>query len=653
MRPTDVKDLNQDELTQLAQELRSFIISTVAQTGGHLASNLGVIELTLALCKVFDFPQDKIVWDVGHQSYAFKILTGRKDLFSGLRQWQGLAGFPKSEESAYDFFNTGHSSTSISAALGILRADSRLGNGNHVIACIGDGALTGGMSFEALNDVGEGDENLIVLINDNQMSISANVGGLKNHLNMLRTSQSYLELKGSVGKSLHKIPLVGEPMVRMLAAIKRFFRRRVTRKRNTMYETLGFKYYGPVNGHNLEELEKVLTAAKLHEGPVIVHVLTVKGMGYEPAVSKPENYHGVAPFVVETGVPENSATVLAEAERGKFPEFIQDLNNYGDAFSYSLQYLAHRDNRLVGICAAMAGGTKMDSFAEAFPERFFDVGIAEQHAVTMAAGMAIAGLRPVVALYSTFLQRALDQVLHDVVLQELPVVFCLDRTGVVGEDGETHQGLYDLAFLQALPYGMVFTPRNGQELFQAFTYALEQDKGPYFIRYPKGSSLFTLEQNQEISAYLTDTSQLDEPVYRAQFLKPGHDLTLIAWGYTTSLAYEAALALEQTGYHVRVLDLREIKQLDWTRIKEALSSPCLIVEEAIFSGSVSEHILAKVQEQRIEANIRSIYIENVPVTQGKRDIVLQALGISVENIYKTALEMLADKESNDENWFGS
>lgn len=640
--PSDVKTLNEAELTLLAQELREKIIQTVARNGGHLASNLGVIEATIALAKVFDFPQDKIVWDVGHQSYAYKLLSGRQKEFESLRLWEGMPGFPKREESQFDAFNTGHSSTSISAALGILRAQRSKGNHSHVIAFIGDGALTGGMSFEALNDVGSGDENLIIVINDNQMSISENVGGLNNHFNHLRTSGSYLDIKNNVSKFLQGIPLVGGALANGIATLKRFMRRRASDQHNVLYEALGFKYYGPVDGHNLEDVENVLEAAKRNEGPVVVHLVTTKGKGYEPAVDMPENYHGVAPFVVENGVVAKAAASLTAKDFENPMEYLRSVKNFGEAFSYSLQYFASKNPNVVGICAAMAGGTNMRAFSEKYPERFYDVGIAEQHAVTLAAGMTVGGLRPVVGLYSTFLQRALDQVMHDVVLQNLPVIFCLDRAGIVGEDGETHQGVYELPFLRAVPKGYIFTPRDAESLFQAISFAFEVDDQAVFIRYPKGNSLLSEDSREEIISYLKQSDQYDLPVTEAQILKEGPTMNIIAWGYATGLAYEAAKLLESDGMDVSVIDLREIKTLNPQFLKKILTKPSLIVEEAIYPGSVAEEILAFAKANAIDQIIESLHIKNDFILQGKRDTVLEAIGISTDNIVSYCKSIVQD-----------
>lgn len=641
--PQDIKALSPEECDRLAEEIRQFIISTVAETGGHLASNLGVVELTIALFRVFDFPADKVIWDVGHQSYTYKILTGRKDAFTGLRQWDGLSGFPKREESRFDSFNTGHSSTSISAALGILRASQLLGTQNHVMAIIGDGALTGGMAFEALNDAGQGDDNLIVVLNDNQMSIAHNVGGMEKHLNRLRTSTYYRSFKGKVERFLHRIPGIGKPLAGGLVSLKNWFRRKFMPQENAMFEAFGFRYYGPIDGHDLESLERALRTAAETNGPTLIHICTVKGQGYHPAVSQPQNYHGVAPFEVESGVPNVELVDKTGDSTETFQSDLRRSSGFTDAFSRCLQYFAVRDERVTGICAAMASGTGMEAFGKLFPERFFDVGIAEQHAVALAAGMASGGLRPVVAVYSTFLQRALDQVQHDVVLQNLPVLFCLDRSGVVGEDGETHQGLYDLAYLRALPGGTILAPRDYDELFLMMKTALAKAEGPVIIRYPKGAPLLSKDDFFKIRRSLVEQGSIHHGIERAQWLKRGSDLNLVAWGYTTGLAWQAAAQLAGQGISAGVLDLRSLKPLDWASIEEASLLPIVTIEEIVETGSCSQEICAGLRARENNCRMKSIHIPDQAILQGKRGLVLEQYGISVSNICAEALALL-DKE---------
>ncbi len=641
--PQDVKDLSAEECTELAQELRRFIIQTVSGTGGHLASNLGVVELTIALFRVFDFTDDQIVWDVGHQSYTYKILTGRKDQFGTLRQWNGLAGFPKRGESPYDVFNTGHSSTSISAALGLLRAAQKLGKENHVLAVIGDGALTGGMAYEALNDAGNGDDHLIVILNDNEMSISKNVGGTAKHLHRLRTSRRYRKFKNRLERVLMKIPAVGPVLAKALVAIKNQLRKIFLSSDSTMFEAFGFHYYGPVDGHDQAALERVLVSAKETEGPVLVHISTIKGQGYVPAVSDPQYYHGVAPFEPDTGVTIAAIPDLFTDSEESFSQRLTQLSSFTEAFSQSIQYLALQDERVVGISAAMTGGTGLEPFANHFPERFYDVGIAEQHAVSLAGGMAAGGLKPIVALYSTFLQRALDQAQHDTVLPKLPVVFCLDRSGVVGEDGETHQGLYDLAFLRSLPGGRILAPRDYTELYKMLKDALIQTDEPTFIRYPKGGHVFTKGDLEQINQQAQEVSGGGLGP-QAVWLKQGTDLNIIAWGYTSGLAWQAAQVLEAQGISAGVLDLRSLKPLDWENIAIAAELPVLTVEETVRNGSCGQEIAARLSENKMNAIIKCIHIQDAAVLHGKRQIVLDNYGISVDNIVTKALELVSGRE---------
>lgn len=642
--PEDVKALSPEDCDKLAGELREFIINTVAQTGGHLASNLGVIELTLALLRVFNFPYDRVVWDVGHQSYAYKILTGRKEAFANLRKWHGLSGFPKREESIYDAFNTGHSSTSISAALGLLRGYRLKGEDRKVIAVIGDGAMTGGMAYEALNDAGVSDENLIVILNDNQMSISYNVGAFAAHLNKLRTSKSYRNFKDRMEDFCLKIPVIGEGLAKVLKKIKGFFRNLFLHKVNAIPEDLGFIYYGPFDGHNRALVEQALHAAADADGPVLIHLLTSKGHGYVPAENSPESYHGVAPFEVETGLPEVLEPDYPTDCTARFEDTLDRCKNFTECFGTSLQYYAMRNEKLVGICAAMAAGTGMESFGKLYPERFYDVGIAEQHAMTLACGMSAAGIKPVVALYSTFLQRALDQVQHDAVLQKLPVVVCLDRAGVVGEDGETHQGLYDLAYLRALPGGEVWAPADYKDLYEMMGEALGREEGPIFIRYPKGAPLFTYEDRRRIRAFCRGDHEEGKKASQGRRIRAGKDLNIVGWGYTTSLAYKAAEKLAEEGIEAGVYDLRRIIPADTELLLEAAREPLLIIEEALPEGSVAEFLEAELYKKNMHVPLRAIHIKNEPVTQGKRQVVLDYYGISVENACAEAKKLLEQTE---------
>lgn len=568
--PDDLKQLSEAELGVLAEELRTLIIRTVARNGGHLASNLGVIELTLALLLEFDFRQDRIVFDVGHQSYAYKILTGRRDRFGTLRQENGLSGFPKREESSFDFFNTGHSSTSISAALGMVRGLAQQGKEGHVIAMIGDGALSGGMALEAMNDAGQFNENLIVLLNDNQMSISRNVGSLSKHLENLRLSPKYNRMKSRIEIQLQKVPLFGRPLCGLLQAGKKILRLLI-RSEAVFFESMGFRYYGPIDGHNLPELRIHLQTIRSLKGPIVLHVMTQKGKGYEFAEEAPDLYHGVAPFVIENGIC-NDQTVCPPS--------------FSDVFGTTLRQLAAAEPRLVALTAAMPTGTGLSEFASVYPGRFHDCGIAEQHTITMAAGMAASGLIPVVAMYATFLQRAYDQILHDICLQNLPVVLAVDRAGVVGEDGETHQGIYDLAFLQSMPNLTLLAPRDNQELAAMLACAVHAGC-PVAIRYPRGRAADYPELTERTAA---------QPG-QAQVLLEGSDATVISVGVCARAALDAAAILSGEHRSVEVIDLRWVKPIDWETLTASAikTRRVLIAEEGVTIGGVGSVIIEHLQ----------------------------------------------------------
>lgn len=468
-----IKSMSINELNQFSYEIREFLIDNVSKTGGHLASNLGVVELTLSIFNVFDLNKDKVIWDVGHQAYVHKILTGRKDKFNTLRQYGGLSGFPKICESPYDVFETGHSSTSISAALGMARARDIKGENNKVIAVIGDGALTGGMALEALNDLGFNKTDLIIILNDNQMSIAENVGGMSSYLSKVRLDPTYNKLKKEVNNTLNKIPNVGKGMARSLERVKNGIKQMIVP--GMLFENLGIKYLGPIDGHDIKELSKVMKMAKNINGPVLIHTITKKGKGYAYAEKKPDKFHGIGPFDCDSGE-VNSKTCLT----------------YSKVFGEELTKIAKEDKKVVAITAAMKDGTGLRKFGETFPKRFFDVGIAEQHAVTLAAGIATEGLKPVFAVYSTFLQRAYDQILHDICIQNLPVVLGIDRAGIVGSDGETHQGIFDLSYLSSLPNMTIIAPKCLEEMGIMLRWALNQNS-PVAIRYPRGGDIKSLE----------------------------------------------------------------------------------------------------------------------------------------------------------------
>lgn len=513
--PEDLRKLTIREKETLAIEIRRFLLETVSKTGGHLASNLGVVELTIAIHSIFNTPEDKLIWDVGHQCYVHKILTGRKDKMDTLRKLDGLSGFPKLSESEYDTFETGHSSTSISAALGMARARDILKKDNQVIAVIGDGALTGGMAEEAMNDAGSSNSNIIVILNDNEMSISKNVGGISMFLSKLRSKRFYKNSNKTIREITSKIPYVGNKIIKLTRRVKDMLKQLLLP--NMYFEDIGFTYLGPVDGHNIEQLESLLKKAKEHQGPVLVHVITKKGKGYTIAEESPSKFHGISSFDIKTG------------EKLK-----KSSKDYSKVFGETLVELAEKDEKIVAITAAMKDGTGLTKFAEKYPNRFFDVGIAEQHALCMTAGMAVAGLKPVIALYSSFVQRGFDQVIHDICMQELPVVIGIDRAGIVGNDGETHQGIFDLSFLSIVPNLAIMAPKDFEEFTQMIKFAVNYTK-PIAVRYPRGGeSEYKFEKCEPIE------------LGKAEVIKEGEDITIIAIGKMVSRAMEAVQELQKS-----------------------------------------------------------------------------------------------------------
>ncbi len=589
--PADVKALNSGQLKQLAAEIRAFLIESVSKTGGHLASNLGVVELTLALHRVFDLSEDKLVFDVGHQSYIHKILTGRREQFPTLRKEGGLAGFPKTEESEYDSFNTGHSSTSVSAALGMARARDLAQEKHHVLALIGDGALTGGLAYEALCDAGREKGNLIVVLNDNQMSISGNVGGMSAYLSKIRTQPSYLNAKSRTERFLSK-NAVGKGIAAGLRAVKNAVKKVVLPA--NIFDELGFTYLGPVDGHNLPKLEMMLKRAKQTQGPVLVHVCTVKGKGYTPAENAPQHFHGVSKFDMD-----NCEACMQPVKR-----------DYSATFGESLLQLAEEEPRLVAISPAMTLGSGMGEFAQKYPKRFCDVGIAEAHAVTSAAGMAISGDIPVVSVYSTFLQRAYDQIIHDVALQNLHVVLAVDRAGVVGADGETHQGIFDLAFLRQIPSIQVLAPANFEDMDAMLRYAVRDMNGPIALRYPRGD--MQAKMLHDFCPGKTD------------WVLQGTDATVIAVGVLAREAMRAAETAAVAGKSADVLVLRQVWPLEIESILESArkTGRVLVVEDGIVSGGIGEAIGAQLLKNGVQATF---------VSRGYDAFVPQA---DVASIYK-------------------
>nr|WP_027719261.1 1-deoxy-D-xylulose-5-phosphate synthase [Desulfovirgula thermocuniculi] len=616
--PRDLLSLDIGGLQRLAQEIRQEIIETVAANGGHLAPNLGVVELTLALHRVFQSPRDKIIWDVGHQCYAHKMITGRRAAFRTLRQYGGISGFPRPQESEHDVFATGHSSTSISAALGLALARDLKGEDYAVVAVIGDGAMTGGMAFEALNHAGQVKTNLIVVLNDNEMSISPNVGALAQYLSRLRTDPMYSKGKEEIEQLLKRIPTIGPRVARAVERIKDALKYLVVP--GMFFEELGFIYLGPIDGHNLRAMIKVFEQARSTKGPVLVHVLTRKGKGYPPAEKNADKYHGVGPFDIKTG--------QVKKKPGEPP-------SYTEVFGRTLVELGRRDRRIVAITAAMPSGTGLDLFASAFPERFFDVGIAEQHAVTLGAGLAAGGFRPVVAIYSTFLQRAYDQIIHDVCLQNLPVTLVLDRGGLVGEDGATHHGAFDFAYLRCIPNMVVMAPANENELRRMLLTAL-MHPGPAALRYPRGAG----------TGCPLDEEILPLPLGKAEVLREGDDLTVLAVGSMVPLAAEAASLLEREGVQATVINARFVKPLDEECIiRYAVRTRRLLtVEEHALQGGFGGAVLELLADRGIQGvKVTRLGIPDEFIQHGSRATLLARCGLTVENLVNAALELVGAK----------
>lgn len=575
--PEDVKKLKKEEKEKLAQELREYILETVSKNGGHLASNLGVIELTIALHSVFNTPKDKIVWDVGHQAYAHKIITGRREQFKTLRQLDGLAGFPKTSESEYDSFNTGHSSTSISAALGMARARDLKGEKNQVIAVIGDGALTGGMALEALNDVGFSKTHMTVILNDNEMSISKNIGGLNMFLSKLRTKKLYTKSNISGKKIISKIPIIGKPIVKIVQRVKRSIKQLIIPK--MFFEDIGFTYLGPVDGHDIEQLENIMKLSKQVTGPVLIHVLTKKGKGYKIAEENPDKFHATAPFDIETGKTKK-----------------EKKDDYSKIFGEKLIELAKKDKRIVAVTASMKDGTGLTKFAKEYPSRFFDIGIAEQHALTMAAGMAIDGMIPFVPIYSSFYQRAYDQVIHDIAMQNLPVIMCVDRAGVVGADGETHQGTLDMAFFRLVPNLTIMAPKDFRELEDMMEFAVKLNK-PVVIRYPRGG------QDENIKFEKHQIIELG----KAEILREGQDASIIAIGKRVADAMKMANRLKINGIEADVINVRFLKPLDEEIIKKSIEKTKNVI--TIEDGTKINGLGTAIEELIVENNLQDIKFE--------------------------------------------
>ena len=612
-KPNDIKKLAPDELRPLADDIRNFLIEKISETGGHLASNLGVVELTMALHMSFDLPKDKIIWDVGHQSYTHKLLTGRKDAFDSLRKYGGISGFPKRKESDCDCFDTGHSSTSISAGLGICYARDIKKENNFVISVLGDGALTGGMAYEAINNAAQLESNFIIVLNDNNMSISENVGGVSRYLSTLRTDPGYNNLKEGVANSLSKIPGIGDKIVERISRTKDSIKQLVIP--GMLFENMGITYLGPVDGHNLHQLMRVFSEAKKLNHAVLVHVQTKKGKGYEFAEKHPCRFHGVEPFNIENGA----------------PKIKKDKATYTDVFSNTICKIAEKNDKVVAITAAMPDGTGLTKFGKLYPNRFFDVGIAEEHGVTFAAGLAAAGLKPVVAVYSSFLQRAYDQIIHDVCIQNLPVVFAVDRAGLVGSDGETHQGIFDLSFLTSIPNICVIAPKNKYELIDAMEFAMNYDY-PIAIRYPRGAAFKGLK---EFRAPIS--------LGKSEIIAYEGDVALLALGSMVQTACEVREELHKLGIRATVINMRFAQPLDYDIVHEISHSHSLVVtlEENVISGGFGQKVSTYISSKQYP-NMTSINIgiPNVYVEHGNVDVLKKEFGIDKDGIVRKILDRM-------------
>ncbi len=612
--PEDIKKLNIGQLNRLALELRSFVLENVSKTGGHLASNLGIVELTLALHYCFDAPKDKIVWDVGHQAYIHKILTGRKDKFTTLRQLDGLSGFPKPSESEYDTFTAGHSSTSISIALGFACARDMRGSDEKVVAVIGDGSLTGGVAFEALNNAGRSNSNIIVVLNDNQMSISGNVGALSRHLGELRTERGYIEAKNDVKKLLNRFP-DSEKMVNKIKRTKN--RIKYLFIPGVIFEELGFKYIGPVDGNNIESLIEVINRAKNIEGPVLIHVKTKKGKGYKYAENNPSAYHGVSAFDLSTG---------ASIKKSNKP-------TYSDVFGKTMCSIADEDDKIVAVSAAMGNGTGLSKFISKHPSRFYDVGIAEQHAVSFSAALAKSGFRPVFAVYSTFLQRAYDEIMQDVCLQNLHVVFAVDRAGIVGADGETHQGIYDISYFTHMPNMTVMMPKNGIELEKMLRYAVYNIDGPVAVRYPRGNIS---------DIYSENTSEIE--FGKAELLEDGEKIAVISAGAVCDNAAKVCEMLKNDGYNPMLINMRFAKPVDKEMLKLAAEKCGYIftLEDNVIDGGAGMAVLEALNDMELmnDVKVHSYAFPDKFIEHGTRDQLFERYKLDSESIYKDIKERI-------------
>ncbi len=601
--PNDIKNIDKKDYDALAAEIRQFLIEKISVSGGHLGSNLGAVELTMALHISLNLPDDKIIWDVGHQSYTHKLLTGRRDGFESLRKYHGMSGFPKRKESDCDAFDTGHSSTSISAGLGLVKARELVGGDNTIVSVIGDGSLTGGMAYEALNNCAKLSSNFIIVLNDNNMSISENVGGVSKYLNNIRTKTGYINLRDNIYYSMLDKPH-GNAIIGAVRKTKNVIKSMVVP--GMFFEDMGITYLGPVDGHDVDAMVKVLSEAKRVNKAVLVHVITQKGRGYEPAIKHPARFHGAEPFEIETGLPTRK----------------KEKPNYTDIFSTVMFKLGARNEKVVAITAAMSEGTGLKRFKNVYPDRFFDVGIAEQHAVTFAAGLAAGGLIPIVAVYSSFLQRAYDQILHDVCIQNLPVVFAIDRAGLVGSDGETHQGIFDLSYLSCIPGMHIMAPKNKWELSDMLKYAVDSGV-PIAIRYPRGTAYDGLKEHRD-----PIKMGVSETIYEEK------DIALLAVGSMVATAVDAREILKEKGYKVSLVNARFVKPIDTDVIDRLAAKHSLIVtmEENVASGGYGEKVIEYVKEKNYSLKVLPIAIPDEYVEHGSVDLLKQEIGIDAASV---------------------
>lgn len=619
-KPNDIKIIDSDDYAYLAQEIRDFLIEKISVTGGHLGSNLGAVELTMALHLSLKLPEDKIIWDVGHQSYTHKLLTGRREGFESLRKYGGMSGFPKRKESECDCFDTGHSSTSISAGLGLVKARDLKEERNFVVSVIGDGSITGGMAYEALNNASQLETNFIIILNDNNMSISENVGGISKYLNNIRTADGYLNIKEGIYNKLRKVPKLGDAFVESIRRAKSSFKQLVIP--GMYFEDIGITYLGPVDGHDIAAMTRVINEAKRVKGAVLIHVLTQKGKGFTPAERHPARFHGAEPFDIETGLPSNPRTRA----------------NYTDIFSTVMTKLGKRDEKVVAITAAMPDGTGLKRFHNIYPERFFDVGIAEEHAVTFAAGLAAGGMKPVVAIYSSFLQRAYDQILHDVCIQNLPVVFAIDRAGLVGSDGETHQGIFDLSYLSSIPGMTIMAPKNKWELSDMLKFAIKF-QAPIAVRYPRGEAYAGL-------------SEFREPVCegKGEWIYRESEILLLGVGSMVKTAEQVRGLLKEQGMACSLMNARFVKPIDEEGILNGLPGHRLLVtlEENVASGGFGERVRALLDSSGADCRLLTVSIPDEYVEHGNVEALKKEIQIDADSIFRRIQGILQESQSRGE-----